>query len=367
MINLLISFQNFNQYFAYKCLGLVLNKTTSKNTIDKHLDLMFNNVTHTNQVEREGCAISFGYCASIHLDTVLLKLETYAKNDTKKSFFGSFGGGGSKGDPELTKATIVLSYGYVTFYAAKDLIISRLETYILRNVGGYAAGPIKDITFKQNILKSIDLITKCMHQDHLQKDFNFSYKATLLNQIITYVSADGNKVLTNDTKSMCFKILANIVKLNPKLTEADMYLIIKTATDGFYSLHLPASDKDASSKKDNKNKSIMSSDSTSTLSDSQSKSDVDPADPLAVHTKDLTELHADGCYELTAKALDSLLQTCLDREMTSESLSFIFKYLEPWIGSINDPERLRVMRTLSRVLKHFAENYKVTDENVGSL
>lgn len=346
---------------------MVLNKTTSKNTIDKHLDLMFNNVNHTDQVEREGCAISFGYCASIHLDTVLLKLETYAKNDTKKSFFGSFGGSGSKGDPELTKATIVLSYGYVTFYAAKDLIISRLETYILRNVGGYAAGPIKDIIFKQNILKSIDLITKCMHQDHLQKDFNFSYKATLLNQIITYVSADGNKVLLNDTKAMCFKILANIVKLNPKLTEADMYLIIKTATDGFYSLQLPVSESDLK-KENSKNKSIMSSDSSSMLGDSQVKVDVDPiVDPLAVHTTDLAVLHADDCYELTAKALDNLLQTCLDREMTSESLSFIFKYLEPWIGSINDPERLRVMRTLSRVLKHFAENYKATDENVSSL
>ena len=322
---------------------------------------MFNNVNHTNQIEREGCAISFGYCASIHLDTVLLKLETYAKNDTKKSFFGSIGSG-NKADPELTKATIVLSYGYVTLYAAKDLIISRLETYILRNVGGYASGVIKDIVFKQNILKSVDLISKCMHQDHLQKDFNFSYKATLLNQIITYVSADGNKVLSNDTKAMCFKILANIVKLNPKLTEADMYLIIKTATDGFYSLQLPSNKDD--SKKDNKHRILMSNDSSSTLNDSTVKTEADSSDPLAAHTADLTVLHADGVYELTAKALDNLLQSCLDREMTSGSLSFIFKYLEPWIGSINDPERLRVMRTLSRVLTHFSENYKVTEEHV---
>ena len=51
----------------------------------------------------------------------------------------------SKAVSELSKATIVLAYGYVTFYAAKDLIISRLETYILRNVGGYASGPIKVI------------------------------------------------------------------------------------------------------------------------------------------------------------------------------------------------------------------------------
>ena len=123
----------------------------------------------------------------MHLDTVLLKLENFAKNENKKSGGGLFAGilGSSKqADPDLVKATLVLAYGQVTNFAHKDLIISRLETYILRNVGGYASGVIKAVELKQNILKSIDLITKCMHQDHLQKDFNFSYKTTLLNQII---------------------------------------------------------------------------------------------------------------------------------------------------------------------------------------
>ena len=36
-----------------KCLGLVLNKTTSKATIDKHLDVIFNSVNHAIQAERE--------------------------------------------------------------------------------------------------------------------------------------------------------------------------------------------------------------------------------------------------------------------------------------------------------------------------
>ena len=37
---------------------------------------------------------------------------------------------------------------------------------------------------KQTLLKSLDLITKCMHTDHLQREFNFSYKINILNQII---------------------------------------------------------------------------------------------------------------------------------------------------------------------------------------
>jgi len=116
----------------------------------------------------------------------LLKLENFSKNETKKSSGGLFSSilNSKQAEPDLVKATLVLAYGYCTNFAQKDLIISRLETYILRNVGGYASGQIKDIILKQNILKSIDLITKCMHHDHLQKDFNFSYKTTLFNQII---------------------------------------------------------------------------------------------------------------------------------------------------------------------------------------
>jgi hypothetical protein len=91
----------------------------------------------------KGCAISFGYTASAHLDSVLLKLETFSKNETKKSggLFSSImkDGSSKSGNPDHIKSTIVLAYGYVTYFAPKDLIISRLEANILRSVSGYAA------------------------------------------------------------------------------------------------------------------------------------------------------------------------------------------------------------------------------------
>jgi len=96
---------------------------------------------------KKGCAISFGYTGSSHLDTVLSKLETLSKSETKKSSGGLFSGllnsKASLGSPDQVKATIALSYGYVTFYAPKDLIISRLEANILRSVSGYSSGNIK--------------------------------------------------------------------------------------------------------------------------------------------------------------------------------------------------------------------------------
>ena len=79
------------------------------------------------------------------MDTVLLKLENFAKTENKKSGGGLFSilKDNKQADPELVKATLVLAYGHVTHFASKDLIISRLETYILRNVGAYASGQIK--------------------------------------------------------------------------------------------------------------------------------------------------------------------------------------------------------------------------------
>lgn len=75
-------------------------------------------------------------------------------------------------------------------------------------------------------------------------------------------------------------------------------------------------------------------------------------------------LHGDKLYELTAKCLEDLLKTILSRDANNEGLKSIYKHLEPWLTSVNDHERLRSIRTLSCVLKHFANIYKPNaDEN----
>jgi hypothetical protein len=39
--------------FLYKCLGVILRKSSHKEFVKKHLDTMFATVKHTSQVERE--------------------------------------------------------------------------------------------------------------------------------------------------------------------------------------------------------------------------------------------------------------------------------------------------------------------------
>jgi len=46
---LLLLFQNF----LYKCIGIVMRKSTKKDFVGKMLDLVFGTVKHTDQTERE--------------------------------------------------------------------------------------------------------------------------------------------------------------------------------------------------------------------------------------------------------------------------------------------------------------------------
>jgi maestro heat-like repeat-containing protein family member 1 len=355
------SLQSEEKSFAYKCLGLTLNKTTNKSVIDSLLETMIQTVNHSSQIEREGVATGFGYCSIGHLDNVLLKLETFAKTEVKKSSGGLFSSfikqdtNRNTSDPELVKATLVLSYGFVTLYAPKDLIISRLEANVLRSVNAYLSAPIKDVTLKQNILKSLEMITKCMNQDHLHKDFNFSYKSTLLNQVVAFIQAEPNKQIVNDIKALYFKICSNIVKLNPKPTEADLFLIIKSSTDSFIQQVLPSTGDDK--KQDKKKltpptpplKNSPSSNSLSTTSTDNTTENEDESESL----NEIKLLHNDKLYEQTCKSLEDLLITIYDRDQTNEAFLAIFKQLEPWITSIHDHERLRSMRLLVKLLKHF--------------
>lgn len=39
--------------FLYKCMGVMMRKSTHKQFVQKHLDMMFFTVKHSHQVERE--------------------------------------------------------------------------------------------------------------------------------------------------------------------------------------------------------------------------------------------------------------------------------------------------------------------------
>lgn len=115
-------------------------------------------------------------------------------------------------------------------------------------------------------------------------------------------------------------------KLNPKPTEADFFQLIKSSTDSFYALQAPV--------------------------------------PTADDKKQEDLLHGSSLYEQTSKSLEDLLKTVLDRDFNSSGLMTIFKHLEPWLTSVNDHERLRSIKSLSSVLKHFSANFKLSADDL---
>lgn len=135
--------------FAMRLLGAALSRVANPTFVTEHILLVFRTANHQNNVEREGCAQAMGHCASVHTDLVLTELENVSKWEHAKransSIFSFIKEAMPYGKPLDTdviylRATIVLSYGYVTLYCPKDMIVQRLESTTLPFLRQYLNG-----------------------------------------------------------------------------------------------------------------------------------------------------------------------------------------------------------------------------------
>eukprot|EP00058_Branchiostoma_floridae_P019456 XP_002604946.1 hypothetical protein BRAFLDRAFT_77203 [Branchiostoma floridae] len=281
--------------FLYKCLGVIMRSCSNKQFVQQHLDLLFSTVKHTSQVEREGCAIGVGYCASSHLDTVIAKLEDVAKKDMVRKSTGFMGllKDKSEVDVERVKSTVMLCHGYLTFYAPITLVTSRIESSILRSMNPHFSN-VKDPSVKQNLIRAVELIGKALHPSHLNALFEFSRRG----ELITHM------------------------QLDPKMNEADTFDLIKVTTDSVYGL--PAHGGVGGKGKE----------------DSGGEGDKGPQVMM----------------QEALDSLNSLLKEILKKSVTPDGLQEIFKHLEPWMVSAQDHERERVMHTALEIFNCYLEH-----------
>lgn len=312
--------------FLFKCLGVIMRKLTRKQVIQKCLDQMFDSVKHTSQIEREGCAVGLGFCASSHLDQALAKLEDVTKRQMTRKSSGFFGlvKDKSEVDTERVKCTVMLCYGYLTLYAPSNVISSRVEANILTNINPHFAN-VKDTSVKQNLIRAVDLIGKSLHPDHLKKNSPFEKKTSLINHMQDYMKAEGKKELNSETRALCLQACATLVKLDPPLNDADMFDLLKTGTDCVFSL---------------------------------------PNGPfLSPKSKDeITEAQVSDWDRLMKKSQESLemmLHEVLRKRLTPEEFMNVFKHIEPWMLSKEEIERLRAVSTLKSLLIFYLENLSV--------
>jgi hypothetical protein len=161
--------------------------------------------------ERNGWAIMFGFSSATHLDIVLQRLELYLKiSDVKSSAPSSSGGGGlfsflgSKTDThsDLSRATSLLAYAYVSIYASLDLIVSRMETSILISAVKIAR-TIKEETGKFIVAKSFIILAQSMNKDRLQTDFVFASRNDLIQEMTNYITQETGAKLQPATFNQC--------------------------------------------------------------------------------------------------------------------------------------------------------------------
>ncbi|XP_052059790.1 maestro heat-like repeat-containing protein family member 1 isoform X2 [Mytilus californianus] len=325
--------------FMYKCLGVITRKSTKKDFVGKHLDLIFGSVKHTDQTEREGCAIAMGFCAASHLDAVLSKLESVAKTELQQKSSGLFsfmkiGFAANKGeksevDIERTKATLMLCYGFVALFSPVSLIVSRMEATILRSIQPYFAN-VKDTSVKQNLIRTLDLIGDALHPDHLKTTYNFSNRGEFITHLQSYMQMESTTSLTNETRALAMNACSTLVKLDPRLSEAEELDLVKTSIDCIYPLPpggLPVSKK---AKEESYDKT----------------------------------LEAEVLMSATFDALHDLLKEILLKDLTPNGLNTIFKQLSKWFLSLEEYERERSLTTLLIVETFLLENMEPSSNNI---
>ncbi|XP_034336261.2 maestro heat-like repeat-containing protein family member 1 isoform X2 [Magallana gigas] len=317
--------------FLYKCIGIIMRKSTKKDFINKHLDLIFSTVKHTDQVEREGVAIAMGFCAASHLDSVLGKLDSVAKNDMAQKSGGifKFMKDKSEVDVERIKATLMLCYGYVALFSPVSLIVSRMEATILRSITPHFVNvkTHQSTELRKAVILCMDLMGKAFHPERVKNlNFVFSRRHEFLVCLKSYMKAESLTSLTTETRALAMNACATLVKLDPKLSEAEEFDLIKTATECVYPL---------------------------------------PRDGGGVAKKgrEEMEVEVEVLLESSVEALHDLLKELLKKDLTTDGLDSIFKHIVPWLLSTQDHERERALNTFLECAQFLLEHMEPAKSN----
>eukprot|EP00049_Salpingoeca_infusionum_P022643 m.7920 g.7920 ORF g.7920 m.7920 type:complete len:1638 (-) comp5302_c0_seq1:139-5052(-) len=235
-------FKNINSKYS----GVVLRKCTKRDFIEEHLEKLFMAVNHTSQVQREGCAKGFGFAASSHLDSVIEVLNRVAKREMTRNPTGFLGLMKDKSELEVArvKATAMLTYGYVTFYAPPSMVVSRIEVNILAAILPNL-GNAKFNEVKENLVRCVELVGKALHPSHLKNEtVVLQRRGELLDHMQKMIAGENPQVVGTRLRALCFDACKSLVDLQPPLSEANLSTLIDVATSRVFDLAPPPTPED---------------------------------------------------------------------------------------------------------------------------
>ncbi|CAK5088173.1 unnamed protein product [Meloidogyne enterolobii] len=237
-----------------RCLGCTLARIEDPTFIKEHLYFLFRHTQHSSIIERIGCAIATGHCASVldHADLVLTELENVSKwehmKEGKKQSGGSSAGFlsfikdslpyGRSVDAEILnlRATIVLSFGYVCFYCPTEGLVLRLQNTVLPFLRQYTANS-KESSLREAHLETLNLIALSVHPNRL-RDYRFESRYECLSYIKEYVNDEKSfDTVTTLIRLRACKATASLVLLEPPLSENEFIDIINVLIPNIFPIN----------------------------------------------------------------------------------------------------------------------------------
>ncbi|XP_071252235.1 maestro heat-like repeat-containing protein family member 1 isoform X3 [Salvelinus alpinus] len=323
--------------FLYRCVGVTLQQCSNKDVVQKQLQEILISARHNDAIERAGVAMGIGLCASSHLDATLAKLDDFGKSDAFKKASGIFSLLKDKNDldVEKMKSTLILCYGYVALHAPEDQILSRIDSDILRSISKHFN--TKDLTMKLSLIQSVGLIAKAISTVVRNQGYMFVRKQELMAVMMDFIKAEPTDAMRTPVRHLVMTTCANLINLEPALTENENFDMLRTCLNGVYGLP-PVNTPDKDRGKDE---------------------------------EVLEPQQREALYKDTFDALQELLRNILSRDLSPDGLQSVFKHIEEWLSSGQGHERERAMNTTAHILQFYFNNLHVknmvTFHNLGSL
>ncbi|KAM9404324.1 maestro heat-like repeat-containing protein family member 1 isoform 2-T4 [Salvelinus alpinus] len=332
--------------FLYRCIGVTLQQCSNKDVVQKQLQEILISARHNDAIERAGVAMGIGLCASSHLDATLAKLDDFGKSDAFKKASGIFSLLKDKNDldVEKMKSTLILCYGYVALHAPEDQILSRIDSDILRSISKHFNTKVlgikietKDLTMKLSLIQSVGLIAKAISTVVRNQGYMFVRKQELMAVMMDFIKAEPTDAMRTPVRHLVMTTCANLINLEPALTENENFDMLRTCLNGVYGLP-PVNTPDKDRGKDE---------------------------------EVLEPQQREALYKDTFDALQELLRNILSRDLSPDGLQSVFKHIEEWLSSGQGHERERAMNTTAHILQFYFNNLHVknmvTFHNLGSL
>uniref|UniRef100_A0AAZ3PEA4 Maestro heat-like repeat-containing protein family member 1 n=2 Tax=Oncorhynchus tshawytscha TaxID=74940 RepID=A0AAZ3PEA4_ONCTS len=323
--------------FLYRCIGVTLQHCSNKEVVQKQLQEMLISARHNDAIERAGVAMGIGLCASSHLDATLAKLDDFGKSDAFKKASGIFSLLKDKNDSDVEKmkSTLILCYGYVALRAPEDQILSRIDSDILRSISKHFN--TKDLTMKLSLIQSVGLIARAISTVVRNQGYMFVRKQELMGVMMDFIKAEPTDAMRTPVRHLVMTTCANLINLEPALTENENFDMLRTCLNGVYGLP-PVNTPDKDRGKDE---------------------------------EVLEPQQREALYKDTFNALQELLRNILARDLSPNGLQSVFKHIEEWLSSGQGHERERAMNTTAHILEFYFNNLHVknmvTFHNLGSL